>query len=29
VLQTEQIAVSESEENCYTISFKLEGGKCG
>jgi hypothetical protein len=28
-LQTEQIAVSESEENCYTISFKLEGGKCG
>lgn len=28
-LQTEQIAVSESEKNCYTISFKLEGGKCG
>ncbi len=26
-LQTEQIAVSESEENCYTISFRLEGGK--
>ena len=27
-LQTEQILVSKSEENCYTISCKLEGGKC-
>ena len=25
-LQTEEIAVSESDENCYTLSFKMEGG---
>lgn len=25
-LQTETIAVSESDENCYTLSFKVEGG---
>ena len=25
-LQTEEISVSESEENCYTLSFKMEGG---
>jgi len=25
-LQTEEISVSESDENCYTLSFKMEGG---
>ena len=25
-LQTEQICVSETENNCYTLSFKIEGG---
>ena len=25
-LQTETVSVSESEENCYTLSFKMEGG---
>lgn len=27
VLQTENISVSQSDENCYTLSFKLEGGE--
>ena len=26
-LQTDAISVSQSEENCYTLSFKLEGGE--
>jgi hypothetical protein len=25
-LQTDEISVSESDENCYTLSFKMEGG---
>ena len=25
-LQTEEISVSESDENCFTLSFKMEGG---
>jgi hypothetical protein len=28
VLRSEQIDVSVSEENCYTLSFMLEGGAC-
>ena len=27
-LQTEQISVSVSDENCYTLSLKVEGGNC-
>ena len=26
MLQTDEISVSESDENCYTLSFKVEGG---